>query len=547
MKDFKRFKKKVLIEHAIKSVLVGLGVGLTAAALAILLSYLTNPQLALGLSVTIGLLSAIGSGLLMWYKAMPSDKKIALRLDAKLGLCEKISTMIEFQGKDSAMYAMQRDDAEVRLAEKPTKSLAFTLSIWAIPALAISAAFFAGSFFVPKNPNHIDSIGVTSTNTFDGITDSGIDSFKKDMEDFEADEAFKSALQSILDDLLEDLKGDSDIQSRYEKVESAKTEVDIALDNANTNEEIGKALMTEEDQNIKSFGAGLAYFDIQAARDALQNMYNELSRLSGQELADKAHSLAAQFRDALAKAEAAGVDPADSLYQAVKAIADSLDKISSDASTTTMNNVQDDFQSVAEDVTKIVGTQEKNEELAIAVKEFMDTLVDPSSPDDPNNPTETDPDDDDPTDPSNPAGPSNTDPKDNPSNPGEPSDTTTSDPGEPSDTTTSDPGDDSNPTDISNPGDGSDPTSDPTQNPNPGSNPGSEPGNGSNPGGQGSTSDHPTDSIYTADGQTEYGSVINSYQGGFVDDHRDNGDEDPEAGDAAEDYFNGLYGSEGGK
>ena len=48
--------------------------------------------------------------------------------------------------------------------------------------------------------------------------------------------------------------------------------------------------------------------------------------------------------------------------------------------------------------------------------------------------------------------------------------------------------------------------------------------------------------IYTGDGTVEYGSVIGNYNGGYAD---DNGHGDDDDGEAADDYFNILFGSDG--
>ena len=142
MKDFERFKKKVLREHIIKSALVGLGIGLLAAALAIVISFLTNPNAAVVTGIIAGVLFAGAGGYYYWFKTKPSDKKIALRLDKKLGLHEKCATMIEFQEKEGAILAKQREDATTTLAEKPTKALKFSVGIWVVPALAVGHAAF---------------------------------------------------------------------------------------------------------------------------------------------------------------------------------------------------------------------------------------------------------------------------------------------------------------------------------------------------------------------------------------------------------------------
>jgi len=512
MKDFKRFKKKVLIEHAIVSAVIGIGVGLAGAAFAIVLCYLTNPKIVLLFALPVGLILAVSAGLLMWYKGKPSDIKIALRLDKKLGLNEKISTMIEFQEKEGALFSKQRDDAEERLATRPTNSLSFTLSLWVVPALALSMGLFAGSFFVPQNKNFIDS-ALESSQTIDGVTESAVESIKSEIEKADVDESFKQALESILDSLCSDLSGVTNVDSRQSMVNDAKDEVDSLVTDVNSTKIIGQCLMTEPDWYLYDLGEAIFVNDVQTARDVLQDMFNELAGLSGQELANRGHELAEQIRDALAKAEQAGVNPADDLYQTLKALADQLDSLGEKTTATT--KTESAIASVAGEIDSALTAQDKRDSLAESVKKEMDDLVDPFMPSAPGDTTISSKADQTDTNGGDTAGDTKT------------SETETNNGASETEASDSDSGTGASETNTSMNTSGSDTSGGIS---------------GSDTGGIGSSdSNNHTETIYTESGQTEYGSVINSYQGGFVDDRR--GDDDSETGGAADDYFGNLYGS----
>lgn len=96
-------------------------------------------------------------------------------------------------------------------------------------------------------------------------------------------------------------------------------------------------------------------------------------------------------------------------------------------------------------------------------------------------------------------------------------------------------------------GQGSESTEGQGSQPGEGSGEGSQPGQGEQPGegeGEGAGSGHETerhtDTIYTQNGDTEYGDVINDYQGDAASDADTVGDE--ELTDTQGDYFNNLYG-----
>lgn len=323
MKDFERFKKKVLREHIIKSALVGLGIGLLAAALAIVISFLTNPDAAVLTGIIAGVLFAGAGGYYYWFKTKPSDKKIALRLDKKLGLHEKCATMIEFQEKEGAILAKQREDATTTLAEKPTKALKFSVGIWVVPALAVASAFFGASFLTPKNNNHPDeSIVDSSGNYVDSKTSEYISIAKSENEQHsDADSALQSYIDSMLDNLKSQLEGNSDVGERSEFVDSAKAGLSEFVDDLNSKEEIGKALKTEPDQHLKDQGQDLIEGDITGLRQDFQDLFDDLTSMSTNDMVNYGKQLADQIDDALAKAKAAGVSEDDELYQTYEELA----------------------------------------------------------------------------------------------------------------------------------------------------------------------------------------------------------------------------------
>ena len=119
MKEFERFKKKMMLQHLIKSILVAVIAGLGGAALAILFFHLVAPAGTIVGAIITGVVFA-GLGFLAFYKqAKPDDKKLALRLDKELNLHEKVATMVEFNGNDNIIAQKQREDAKLQLAAKP--------------------------------------------------------------------------------------------------------------------------------------------------------------------------------------------------------------------------------------------------------------------------------------------------------------------------------------------------------------------------------------------------------------------------------------------
>ena len=559
MKDFERFKKKVLREHIIKSALVGLGIGLLAAALAIVISFLTNPNAAVVTGIIAGVLFAGAGGYYYWFKTKPTDKKIALRLDKKLGLHEKCATMIEFQEKEGALLAKQREDATTTLAEKPTKALKFSVGIWVVPALAVASAFFGASFLTPKNLNHSgESVVDSSGNIIDSLTSDLISEAK---EENSKHSGANSALQSYIDEQLSHLQSElqsvENTDSRSDIVASHEFNIDSFVDELNAKEEIGKALKTEPDQHLKDQGQDLIEGDITGLRQDFQDMFDDLTALPTDQMVAYGKQLADQIDDALALARQAGVSEDDELYQTYEELARRLrnleDYIQDDPNNSgeqqsgeqqsgqqqsgqqqsgqqqsgaknsrAQEAVESAVANAASKAAEQVSQQNENEQLASAIKSIMDSMVNPQQGSESSGSGSGE---------QNTAGQTATE--------GSGSGSATEGPVPSGASQTNGPV----PSGASQT-DGPVPSGEPQPGPVPSGEPQPGPeGSGSGPAGQGGDTEDPhTDIIYTGDGTVEYGSVIDSYGGAY---HDDMGGGEGDDGDTADDYFNNLYGSDG--
>lgn len=332
MQEFERFKKRIWRQHCVKAAFITLTSGLIGAAFAILLCHLLWPVATIPVAILSGLVFA-GLGFFLFYKkAFPSDKQIALRLDRDLKLHEKTATMIEFQGHDNVLLQKQRQDAQQWLSTQPTQALKLRVSVVGVVALALAVGGFTGSFFVPqRNPQIVDSpVLVSSSSDTSDLLDSNDDEPITSTEDpssaaAESEDNLSSQLQDILNSLQQELNGQESAEERKSAGESAKEQIDQVVDDANTKDEIGNALKNQEDQALQDLGQALLDGNNDAVNDAMNELSDELNEAqTPEELAEKMQDVANQIRNALEEAEENGANPEDSLYQALEELADEL-------------------------------------------------------------------------------------------------------------------------------------------------------------------------------------------------------------------------------
>ena len=386
---FARFKKKLLREHRIKSLLFGVAGGLAGAAISIAACRFANPSAmvyAAPIATAAGLAAAFAAA---YFIKKPTDKKIAARLDKDLNLQEKVSTRVEFEGKDGLILNKQREDATVKLGEKPVKAVQRKLASVTIPVLVIAAGLFAGSFFMPnidQFPSHIkDPINPSNIDSVDSAVHVLASSAKKDIDDIDPDTNVNDKIDQIIDRVQNDLDGEVNEDKRNDIVENGKDDIDKIVDDANSKDEIGDELVNSDDDALKLLGEAIKEGDEDKITVALGLLKTELNELSGQKLVDKLHAIAAEIRKALENSQIPEGDP---LRDALKKLADEFDKEADelqknldngqDTSDQTKDNLDQKIDEANKDINDSINQQNKNQAAGETAKDALDQMKDPT-------------------------------------------------------------------------------------------------------------------------------------------------------------------------
>ena len=152
--NFKKIKRRALIVRLLKSLLAGVAVALPIVGVLLLLERFE--QLALGTSkaIVIGGLAGLLVAAVVFLLLHLGDKRIAIALDRKYGLKEKVQTMLAFKEvQDDPMIDLQRRDANQAL-ESAARSVPGIGKLWIyVLCLLVGAAVFVLSlFFNPVPP-----------------------------------------------------------------------------------------------------------------------------------------------------------------------------------------------------------------------------------------------------------------------------------------------------------------------------------------------------------------------------------------------------------
>ena len=422
--NFNKFKKRLLLEHTLRTALFALAIGLTTAGLVVGITALCSAMIHWAIYLGIGLAAFVLSFVLLFVFTKPDDKKVAARVDEDLELQEKVATMVEYKDQNGLLIDRQRDDADYRLEEKPAKAVPLKVAAFSIPALIFGASVFTASMFTPMIKHAVDD-------KIDDIDNTNMktDEIIKDIADLidksGAAKDLQEDLLKILDNLQSQLEGDDSIDSRQAKVDAAKILVDEAVAKANTSDEIGPALkkevlgdLTEDrydelgdlEQILFRLAKAITEVDTSETSDTLAELRDYvISRMKDGdnhdlgvlECYDGYAGIVNRTVDFVKKAlDASGVKNDNAMYIALNTFKKNLSMVSADmkirydevkrgvdedrwsdkgiGATEAQAKTKEVFNTCIKELTDAINLEATNTQLGEEVKKLMDRLVDPS-------------------------------------------------------------------------------------------------------------------------------------------------------------------------
>lgn len=273
--NFKKIKTKFILETILKSLFVGLFLGVLVSSILILTYKQLGLTYKLWLFILIGVLVFLVVGISLFFIFKPNDIKVAKRIDSELHLKEKVHTMIEYEGKSGYLVERQREDASAKLKEiKPKKlKMHFNWYLLLFPLLAIP--FFVSSIVVKANVIE-ERPPVEKPISGDPYIILQIrDLIREVNEDESLMSGVKEAYTSHLEDLIEAIDTpDLTRTSEVAAVNQTITDISYSSINLNTIDDISSVLANSNNNNVHDLGVALATYDegqITSALEALKS------------------------------------------------------------------------------------------------------------------------------------------------------------------------------------------------------------------------------------------------------------------------------------
>lgn len=315
-KGFARFKKSIRIGALVRSSVFALAAGCIAGSLPILIPKLIGSDPDIRRALIAGGATALIAFAAFMLAVLPTDRRIAKRLDRKLSLNEKVQTMLEFRQVNTDMAVVQRETTDRILRETPLKK-ARSSHLWLnFVAPVIALALITTSLVIPAKADEEAPPPVDNTYHLSEWQKQALLNLIDDVEKSDMESAPKDATSQALRGLLSKLQTVKKESEMKEQVIETISVIYTLVNDHNTYDVISAQLVTSERSEISLLGECIKELGYSSVGDSLDLIRSGADGNSTQMKAD-----------AEARLKASGALSSDPLRSSIASLFTSLEQI----------------------------------------------------------------------------------------------------------------------------------------------------------------------------------------------------------------------------
>ncbi len=380
MESFKKFKKRIISEMLIKSIVLAISLGLITFSVPYLIIKVKGIEFNLLYLILIGLGVMLITFGLIFLILKPNDKKIAKRLDKELNLNEKVQTMIEYKDNDNLMVSLQRENTLDILSKTSIKNIAMKFGVLFFAFTIISVTASVVAFAVPgyEEPEHIHEFinGVCSCGELEYIDpDYNLDDWTvkaiyeiiEEVRKSASDANLKQKYITKLDELINELESTTKESEVKTLVERVITYTKVELDKVNTSNEIYTVLKVSDYNAVVTIATQINLLDSNELTKALENIIATINGSS-----DAIVELKPSFLDLLTKSN---LDKEDELYKNLVKLAEAVNACANTGSSVNVNEeVKAAVKGNIDPIIEVVKAQAENKRVAVLIEEGLSEI-----------------------------------------------------------------------------------------------------------------------------------------------------------------------------
>lgn len=274
---FLKFKKRILLESLLKSIIIGLFPSLIIFSILLLYSKISKSDynILYIILISLGLFIIIFG--ITFIITKPTNIKVARRLDRQLNLNEKVQTMVEYTGSDSLMINLQRESTLSILNNTPIKKLAMKFSMVLLIILSLSCIVCVTAVVYPTETEEKPPVYIDPDYDADSWTIRALKDLIKYVDASTINDTLKQKYVVKLTELLNKL---DTIDKESEMKEAVNEVIDYTsnqLEIINSNEKIYETLKSSRISAISALAItikNLKVDDIESALDQIAAVIN---------------------------------------------------------------------------------------------------------------------------------------------------------------------------------------------------------------------------------------------------------------------------------
>ena len=315
---FAAFRRRLLLEALVRSFLVSLTAGAAAVSIVSLAGHIAQTEPHAGLLWGISGGASAASFVLVFFLILrPTEKKAARRID-RIGLQERVGTMLEYRNDPSDIARIQRTDAVHCLGRILPEQMPWDFRKKEIVLCFVSLCLAALMLLLPYDFRLFGITVSADAGEQMQIVRDLIEELRENLRQSELEKAEREALEELIRELEEKLREEAESRLKQAaEMQEAARDLQEMLEEGITRDEIGEALQRYE--LTEKLGDAIRRGDSEAVSEALDELENALN-----EDPSKTGELAEDLRRAL---EEAGTDAEDPLHAALEEFASDLEKI----------------------------------------------------------------------------------------------------------------------------------------------------------------------------------------------------------------------------
>lgn len=256
-KGFLKFKRKLWIGAVLRAVSVGVSMGILAFALQWLIAKMTAATPEFFLYGFSSALIALGGFTVILLILLPTNKRVARLLDRRLGLGEKVQTMLAFRRDEGDMAALQREDTDRILRETPKKRVKGVCAWLFVTVPVVALLGMVGTVLVPAQEPPAPPPVVDNNFSITPWQEQALQDLIEKVKASDMETEPKEGVVKQLESLLIKLRNTKKESVMKETVISTIESIHTIVSDHNTYDVIASALLRIPSQSVQELGGAI--------------------------------------------------------------------------------------------------------------------------------------------------------------------------------------------------------------------------------------------------------------------------------------------------